>query len=54
MYRFFAFALKVCKKCYYDPKSLFCEKYQYQYEYQKYAEFYADFKFVNADLNKCP
>jgi hypothetical protein len=28
----------------------FLEKYQYGY--QKYAEFYADFKFVDADLNK--
>ncbi len=28
--------------------------YKYQYGYQKHAEFYADFKFVDADLNKCP
>jgi hypothetical protein len=41
-----------CKKCYYDPKFFFLEKYQYGY--QKNAEFYADFKFVDADLNKCP
>ena len=52
MYIFFAFAFKVCKKCYYDPKKFFLEKYKYGY--QKNAEFYADFKFVDADLNKCP
>ncbi len=23
-------------------------------KYQKHAEFYADFKLVDADLNKCP
>ena len=34
--------------CYYDPKNFFLEKYQYGY--QKNAEFYADFKFVDADL----
>ena len=51
MYSFFAFAFKVCKKRYYDKKC-FLEKYQYGY--QKNAEFYADFKFVDADLNKCP
>ena len=49
---FFAFAFKVCKKCYYDPKIFFLEKYHYGYK--KNAEFYADFKFVDADLNKCP
>jgi hypothetical protein len=27
---------------------------KYQYGYQTNAEFYADFKFVDADLNKCP
>ena len=27
---------------------------KYHYGYQKNAEFYADFKFVDADLNKCP
>ncbi len=52
MYSFFAFTFKDCKKCYYDPKNFFLEKYQYGY--QKHAEFYADFKFVDADLNKCP
>jgi hypothetical protein len=36
MYSFFAFAFKVCKKCYYDPKNLFLEKVQYGY--QKNAE----------------
>ena len=35
----------------YDPKIFFLEKYQYGY--QKHAEFYADFKFVDAGLNKC-
>ena len=35
-----------------DPKQFFLEKYQYGY--QKNAEFYADFKFVDADINKCP
>ncbi len=48
----FAFAFKVFKKCYYDPKNFVLEKYQYGY--QKNAEFYADFKFVDDDLNKCP
>ncbi len=47
MYSFFAFALKVCKSCYYDPK-VFGEKYQYGH--QKNEEFYADFKFVDAAL----
>ena len=28
--------------------------FKYQYGYQKNAEFYADFKFVDADLNKFP
>ncbi len=39
---FFAFRIKVCKKCYYEPKNFFLEKYQYGY--QKNAEFYADSK----------
>jgi hypothetical protein len=34
-----------------DPKQFFLEKYQYGY--QNNAELYADFKFVDADLNKC-
>ncbi len=48
---FFAFAFKVCKKLYYDPKKFFLEKYHYGY--QKNAEFYADFKFVDAGFQKC-
>ena len=48
---FFAFAFKVCKKCYYDPKFFFLEKYPFGY--QKNAEFYADFKFVDAGFQKC-
>ncbi len=51
MYSFFAFAFKVCKKFYYDPKKFFLEKYHYGY--QKNAEFYADFKFVDAGFRKC-
>ncbi len=43
MYSFFAFAFKDCKKCYYDPKKLFLDKYQDGYQN---AEFYADFKFA--------
>jgi hypothetical protein len=34
-----------------DPK-IFSEKYQYGYK--KNAEFYADFKFVDAGFQKCP
>ncbi len=48
---FFAFAFKVCKKCYYDPKKFFLKNINTGI---KNAEFYADFKFVDADLNKCP
>jgi hypothetical protein len=44
MYSFLAFAFKVCKKCYYDPKYFFLEKN---------AEFYADFKFVDEGFQKC-
>ncbi len=51
MYNFFAFAFKVCNKCYYDPKKFFREKYHDGY--QKNAEFYADFKFVDAGFQKC-
>ncbi len=29
---FFAFTFKECKKCYYDPKKFFLEKYQYGYQ----------------------
>ncbi len=50
MYSFFAFAFKAYKKCYYDPKRFFCKKYQY--EYQINAEFYADYKFVDAGIQK--
>jgi hypothetical protein len=42
---------KIAKSAIMTPKN-FSEKYQYGY--QKNAEFYADFKFVDADLNKCP
>jgi hypothetical protein len=52
MYSFFAFAFKVCKKCYYDLKKNFLEKYQYGN--QKNAEFYADSKFIDAGFPKCP
>jgi hypothetical protein len=48
---FFAFAFKVCKKCYYYLKNFFFEKYHYGY--QKNAEFYADFKFIDAGFQKC-
>jgi len=37
---------------YYDPKIFSFEKDQYGY--QKNAEFYADFKFVDAGFQKCP
>ncbi len=49
---FLAYAFKVCKKCYYDPKIVFLEKYQYGYK--KNAEFYADLKFVDAGFQKYP
>jgi hypothetical protein len=49
---FFAFAFKVCKKCYYDPNKFFLQKYHYGY--LKNAEFFADFKFVDAGFQKCP
>ncbi len=39
MYSFFAFAFKVCKKCYYDPKKIFIEKYQYGYQTFKNQNF---------------
>ncbi len=47
MYSFFAFAFKVCKKCYYDPKQFFLDKISMWVS--KNAEFYADFKFADAD-----
>ncbi len=41
-----------------NPKSAIMTQknfsWKYQYWYQKNAEFYADFKFVDAHLNKCP
>ncbi len=49
---FFAFAFEDGKKCYYDQKKIFLEKYQYGYQIN--AEFYADFKFVDAGFQKCP
>ncbi len=47
---FFAFAFKVCNKCYYDPKNFFLENIIMGI---KKAEFYADFKFVDAGFQKC-
>jgi hypothetical protein len=44
--------LKVCKKCYYDPKKFFLDKNINMGI--KNAEFYADFKFVDAGFQKCP
>ncbi len=35
----------------YAKSAIMTQKYHYEYEK---AEFYADFKFVDADLNKCP
>jgi hypothetical protein len=35
-----------------NPKHFFLEKYQYGYQIN--AEFYADFKFVDAGFQKCP
>ncbi len=49
MYSFFAFAFKVCKKCYYVPKNFLLKNI-----IMGIKKFYADFKFVDADLNKCP
>ncbi len=43
---------KIVKSAIMTPKIFFLKKYQYGY--QKNVEFYADFKFVDADLNKCP
>jgi hypothetical protein len=36
MYSFFAFAFTVCKKCYFDPKKFFREKYQYVCKNQEF------------------
>ncbi len=52
MYSFFLICILRLQKCYYDPKKIYLEKYQDGY--QKDAEFYADFKSVDADLNKFP
>jgi hypothetical protein len=41
---FFAFAFKVCKKCYYDPKNFFLEKYQYGYQKKLEPKNYANFE----------
>ncbi len=43
--------LKYAKSAIMTQKFFFLEKYHYGY---KKTEFYADFKFVDADLNKCP
>jgi hypothetical protein len=50
MYSFCAFLLKVCKKCSYDDKKVPCKISIYV---TKIAEFYADFKFVDAYYKKC-
>ncbi len=52
MYSFFRICILRLQKVDYDPKNFFLEKYQYGY--QKNAEFYADFKFVDAGFQKCP
>ena len=44
--------LKYAKSAIMTQEKCFLEKYQYGYK--KNAEFYSDFKFVDADLNKCP
>ncbi len=46
---FFAFAFKVCKKCYYDPKFFFLKNIIMGI---KKTEFYADFKLVDAGFQK--
>ena len=43
---------KIAKSAIMTPKNFFLKNNQYGY--QKNPEFYADFKFVDADLNKCP
>jgi hypothetical protein len=48
---FFAYAFKVCKKCYYDPNNFFLTNIIMGIK--KNAEFYADFKFVDAGFQKC-
>jgi hypothetical protein len=49
--QFFAFAFKVCKKCYNDPKIFVPENFNMGI---KKRRFFADFEFVDADFNKCP
>ncbi len=44
--------LKYAKSAIMTQKNFFLKKYQYGY--QKNAEFYADFKFVDAGFQKCP
>ncbi len=51
MYSFFAFALKYAKSAIKTQKKFFLKNINMGI---KNAEFYADFKFVDADLNKCP
>ncbi len=51
MYSFFAYAFKIYKMGYYDAKQIFLERSIWV---TKNAEFYADFKFVDGDLNECP
>ena len=43
---------KIAKGAIMTQQIFFLEKYQYGY--QKNAEFYADFKFVDAGFQKCP
>jgi hypothetical protein len=43
---------KIAKSAFMTQNFFFLEKYQYGY--QKNAEFYADFKFVDAGFQKCP
>ncbi len=52
MYSFFRFCILRLQKVLLWPKKFFLEKYQYGY--QKHAEFYADFKFIDASFLKCP
>ncbi len=44
--------VKIVKSAIMTQKKFFFEKYQYGY--QNNADFYAGFKFVDADLKKCP
>ncbi len=49
--QFFRICILRLQKVLLWPKIFF---FKYQYGYQINAEFYADFKFIDADLNKCP